>query len=89
MPKAAKTDSAAALAEVPFEEALQKLETIVDAMESGDLPLETLLAKFEEGAKLAQACQSKLAVAEVRIQQLEKTAGGEMTLKPAALAAED
>jgi exodeoxyribonuclease VII small subunit len=65
-----------------LEEALQKLETIVDAMESGDLPLETLLAKYEEGVRLAKACQDKLAEAEVKIQQLEKTAAGELKLKP-------
>ncbi len=35
---------------LPFEEALQKLETIVEAMESGELPLETMLARYEEDA---------------------------------------
>ena len=65
-----------------FEEALQKLESVVDAMEADDLPLETLLAKYEEGAKLVKICQEKLAEAELKIQQLEKTAGGEMKLKP-------
>jgi exodeoxyribonuclease VII small subunit len=67
---------------VPFEEALKKLETIVETMESDDLPLESLLAKYEEGVKLAQVCQAKLAEAELKIQQLEKTAGGELKLKP-------
>ena len=66
----------------PFEEALKKLETIVEAMESGDLPLEVLLAKYEEGTKLAQLCQAKLAEAELKIQQLEKDASGEPKLKP-------
>lgn len=68
---------------LPFEEALTKLEAIVEAMESDDLPLETLLAKYEEGTKLARVCQSKLAEAELKIQQLEKNAAGEPTLKPA------
>ncbi len=66
----------------PFEEALKKLEDIVEAMESDDLPLETLLAKYEEGAKLVKICQQKLAEAELKIQQLEKNAAGEMKLKP-------
>jgi exodeoxyribonuclease VII small subunit len=66
----------------PFEAALQKLEAVVEAMESDDLPLETLLAKYEEGAKLLKICQEKLAEAEVKIQQLEKTAAGELKLKP-------
>ena len=67
---------------LPFEEALKKLEAIVEAMESQDLPLETLLARYEEGTQLAKICQNKLAEAELRIQQLERNAAGEMTLKP-------
>ena len=55
-------------------------------MEAEDLPLETLLAKYEEGTRLAKLCQEKLAEAELRIQQLEKTAAGEMKLKSLALA---
>jgi exodeoxyribonuclease VII small subunit len=68
--------------EVPFEEALKKLESIVESMEAEDLPLETLLEKFAEGTRLAQVCQTKLGEAELKIQQLEKSPGGEMALKP-------
>ena len=63
---------------------MKKLETIVEAMESEELPLEALLAKYEEGTKLAKICQEKLAEAELKIQVLEKTAAGELTLKPMA-----
>jgi exodeoxyribonuclease VII small subunit len=84
VPKNAGQDSAAKAAALPFEEALKKLESIVSAMESEDLPLETLLAKYEEGTRLARACQDKLAEAEVKIQQLQKTAAGELKLKPLA-----
>lgn len=70
---------------VPFEEVLHKLESIVEGMESGDLSLETLLGRYEEGVKLAKICQDKLAEAELRIQQLEKTAAGELKLKPLAV----
>lgn len=77
---AGQTNSAKA--SLPFEEALQKLETIVDAMESGDLPLENLLARYEEGMKLSKICQEKLAEAELKIQQLEKSDGGGLRLKP-------
>jgi len=80
-PKQAAPDSAAG-AELSFEEALKKLEAIVQAMEAGDLPLETMMARFEEGGRLGELCQAKLAAAEVRIQQLEKSAGGEITAKP-------
>jgi exodeoxyribonuclease VII small subunit len=66
----------------PFEEALKKLESIVEAMEADDLPLETLLAKYEEGSRLVKICREKLSEAELKIQQLEKNAAGEMKLKP-------
>ena len=68
-------------AEMSFEEAVTKLEAIVEAMESGELPLESLMANFEEGSRLAKQCESKLAQAETRVQQLEKSAAGELTLK--------
>ena len=71
---------------LPFEDALKKLESVVEAMEADDLPLETLLAKYEEGARLVKMCQEKLAEAEVKIQQLEKNAAGELKLKPLDLA---
>ncbi len=67
---------------MPFEEALEKLEAVVEAMESGELPLEKLIARYEEGVKFAKICQEKLAEAEVKIQQLEQTATGELKLKP-------
>ena len=66
---------------------MKKLEAIVEAMESEDLPLETLLGKYEEGTKLAQVCQAKLAEAELKIEQLEKNAAGEIKLKPFETAA--
>lgn len=71
--------------DLPFEEALKKLETIVESMEAEDLPLETLLARFEEGTKLAKVCQAKLSEAELKIQQLEKQSSGELVLKPVEL----
>ena len=84
-PKNAGQTNPAKAGSLPFEEALKKLETIVTAMEAEDLPLETLLAKYEEGTRLAKTCQEKLAEAELKIQQLEKTAAGELKLKPVAL----
>lgn len=77
-------NSAVKTASPPFEEALKKLEGIVEAMESQDLPLEALLTKYEEGTRLAKACQDKLAEAELKIEQLEKNAAGELKLKPLA-----
>lgn len=54
-------------------------------MESEELPLDSLLAKYEEGARLAKICQDKLSEAELKIQQLEKTAAGDIKLKPVPL----
>jgi exodeoxyribonuclease VII small subunit len=70
------------LKDLPFEEALKRLESIVESMESQDLPLETLMARYEEGTKLSQVCQAKLSEAELKIQQLDKNAKGELSLKP-------
>ena len=80
--------TAADLQDLPFEEALKRLEAIVEAMETQDLPLETLLARYQEGARLAALCQAKLSEAELKIQQLEKNAKGALSLKPLALAEE-
>ena len=74
--------TAADLQDLPFEDALKRLETIVESMEGQDLPLETLLAHYEEGARLTAFCQSKLTEAELKIQQLEKNSKGGLSLKP-------
>ena len=71
--------------ELGFERALNELESIVEQMEAGDLPLETLLQRFEQGTRLARHCQEKLGTAELEIARLEKTLGGELNLKPASL----
>ncbi len=67
--------------ETSFEEAVCQLEAIVEAMESDELPLETLLSKFEEGAKWAKFCQEKLAAAELRVKTLEKSVEGAFELR--------
>lgn len=80
--KNAGSNTPAKAGNLAFEEALKKLEAIVEAMESQDLPLEALLAKYEDGTRLAKMCQDKLSEADLKIQQLEKNASGEMKLKP-------
>jgi exodeoxyribonuclease VII small subunit len=80
--KSAESNDSAKAGGLSFEAALKKLESVVEAMESEELPLETLLAKYEEGTQLAKACQEKLAEAELKITQLEKNAAGEMKLTP-------
>jgi exodeoxyribonuclease VII small subunit len=55
-----------------FEKALTQLETIVESMESGEVPLAELLAKFEEGSKLLKICEARLKDAELKIEVLKK-----------------
>lgn len=63
-------------AKLSFENALTQLETIVESMESGDVPLADLLAKFEEGNKLLKVCESRLKDAELKIELLKKQKDG-------------
>ncbi len=63
-------------AKLSFESALTKLETIVESMESGDVPLADLLAKFEEGNRLLKICETRLKDAELKIEQLKKSKEG-------------
>lgn len=58
-----------------FEDALGRLENILESMESGDTPLADLVAKFEEGSNLLKVCQSKLKEAELKIEKLNITTG--------------
>lgn len=63
-------------AKLSFEAALGKLEAIVESMESGEVPLAELLAKFEEGTKLLKICEARLKDAELKIEQLKKQKDG-------------
>ena len=60
-----------------LEKSLANLEELVEELESGDLPLETAMKKFEEGIKLTRGCQTALKEAEQKVQILMKSAGGE------------
>jgi len=69
------------MAEMKFEEALQKLEIIVEKLETGDLPLEESLAKYEEGIRLSRICQKKLEVAKKKVELLIKDKDGKFKLE--------
>ena len=62
-----------------FEKALDRLETVVEQMESGDLSLEKMISHFEEGSELVKFCSKKLNEVEQKIEILVKE--GE-TIKP-------
>ena len=60
-----------------FEELLARLEEIVSDMENADLPLEKLLASYEEGMKLVKACGDRLADAEQKVEILSRAVAAE------------
>ncbi len=61
-----------------FEAALAELETIVQRLEQGELPLEESLRQFERGVVLTRSCQKALRQAEQKIQLLAKGSDGEL-----------
>ena len=65
-----------------FEESLKKLETIVDQLEKGDLPLEQSLKLFEEGVGLSATCKQELDAAEGKVQTLIKQRDGSFKTEP-------
>ena len=65
-----------------FEKALGDLEKIVKSLESGDLPLEKALEKFEAGIKLSRYCSETLDAAERRVTQLMTDASGVAVEQP-------
>jgi exodeoxyribonuclease VII small subunit len=62
--------------DISFETAMERLEKIVEEMESSKLPLEELLVRYEEGIRLVGVCNQQLAGAENRIETLSRTANG-------------
>jgi len=64
-----------------FERRLTDLESVVDKLEQGDLPLEESVRLFEEGMKLSQSCKQELDAAEGRIQVLIEQGGGKMKVQ--------
>jgi len=62
--------------DIKFEDALQRLEQIVDELEGGDLALDDSLKVFEEGVALARRCAKYLEEAEKRIELLTKDESG-------------
>ena len=63
--------------EPSFEQALGRLEELVQQLERGELTLEQSLAAYEEGMRMARLCSGRLKQAEKRIQELTETPGGE------------
>ncbi|MEM1174165.1 MAG: exodeoxyribonuclease VII small subunit [Pseudomonadota bacterium] len=64
-----------------LEKSLGDLETLVEELEAGDLPLEDAMKKFEKGIKLTRNAQSALKDAEQKVEILLKSAGGDEALE--------
>jgi exodeoxyribonuclease VII small subunit len=67
--------------ELNFETAMDRLEAIVEQMESGKLPLEDLIVRYEEGMKLVKICQERLTSAEQRIEIITRNSAGKAMVK--------
>lgn len=67
--------------EIPFEQALERLEAIVEQMEEGKLPLDELLARYEEGVKLVAECNARLDAAEKRVRVIARDRLGNEVLE--------
>ena len=61
-----------------FEGSLERLEAIVEEMQSQDLPLETRLKRFEEGVALVRECKKSLEGAAKKVEVLVKSSGGKL-----------
>jgi exodeoxyribonuclease VII small subunit len=68
-------------AELSFEKAMERLEAIVEEMESGKMPLEDLLVRYEEGMKLVKVCQERLSCAEEKIEIITRDHAGKVAVK--------
>ena len=61
-----------------FENSLERLEEIVEELQSADLPLETRLKRFEEGVALVRECKKALEAATKKVEVLVKSSGGKL-----------
>src|SRR5712692_3013844 len=67
--------------ELNFEGAMNRLEAVVEEMESGKLLLEELIVRYEEGMKLVKICQERLTSAEQRIEIITRNNAGKASVK--------
>ena len=67
--------------DIKFEDALSRLESIVEKLEQGELSLEESLAAFEEGIRLSRICSKRLDEAEKKIEVLIKGEDGQLKIQ--------
>lgn len=71
MPKTPQEDT------LTFEQAMERIQSTIEAMENDSLPLEKMIEKYEEGIKLIRFCESKLTMAEKKIHIITQKAQGQ------------
>jgi exodeoxyribonuclease VII small subunit len=69
--KTAKSSDSAPSPTLPFEDALERLEELVETMEGEQLPLEKLISNYEEGNELLEHCQRLIDTAKDRIEVVQ------------------
>lgn len=67
--------------DIKFEDALSRLESIVEKLEGGELSLEESLTAFEEGIRLSRICSKRLEEAERKIEILTKGEDGQLQVE--------
>jgi exodeoxyribonuclease VII small subunit len=68
----------ARIAALPYDKAFAEFKTVVEKLESGNLPLEESIALFEQGVLLQRRCERMLGEAELRFQRLVEGSGGKV-----------
>ncbi|WP_216829446.1 exodeoxyribonuclease VII small subunit [Alkalihalobacterium elongatum] len=56
--------------ELSFEDAINELESVVEKLEQGDVPLEEAISMFQQGMNLSKLCHDKLTVVEKQLEQI-------------------
>lgn len=67
---------------IKFEDALARLDAIVEAMESGEIGIEESIARYEEAMQLAAHCRKVLDEAELRVRKIRADAEGKLSTAP-------
>ena len=67
--------------EITFEDAMKRLEEIVETLGEGNLSLEDSLKRFQEGMELCKICNKKLDEAEYKVEKLMEKEGGKLSVE--------
>jgi exodeoxyribonuclease VII small subunit len=78
------TSQTGPIAEMTFEQAMSRLEQIVEMMDDRELPLELMLDRYEEGGQLVKICETRLDLAHSRLELINRQANGDVSLEPPA-----